>query len=67
MGAEVKPETPVGGSYRGRVIIVDEVVDAASGTFGVRIELPNSDHRLPAGLTCTVRFGGETAAARTAK
>lgn len=67
MWAEVRPETPVGGSYRGRVIIVDEVVDAASGTFGVRIELPNSDHRLPAGLKCTVRFGGDTAVGSTAR
>ena len=29
---------------------------AASGTFGVRLELPNPDFKLPAGLKCTVRF-----------
>jgi RND family efflux transporter MFP subunit len=54
--AEVHPEAPVGGRYRATVTIVDEVIDAASGTFGVRLELPNPGHRVPAGLKCTVRF-----------
>lgn len=56
MAAEVRLEAPIGGSYTGRVVIVDPLIDAASGTFGVRVELPNGDYRLPAGLTCTVRF-----------
>ena len=56
MVAEVKPEAPVGGVYRAKVTIVDKVVDAASGTFGVRLELPNSDYKLPPGLKCRVRF-----------
>jgi RND family efflux transporter MFP subunit len=56
MGAEVRPEAPIGGVYRGTVVIVDQVVDAPSGTFGVRAELPNEEHKLPAGLRCRVRF-----------
>ncbi len=56
MFAEVRPEAPVGGSYTGRVVIVDRVVDAASGTFGIRVELPNPTLSLPAGLKCRVRF-----------
>jgi membrane fusion protein, multidrug efflux system len=56
MRAEVKPEAPVGGKYKATVVIVDQVVDAASGTFGVRLKLPNPKHRLPAGLKCAVRF-----------
>ena len=56
--AKVRPEAPVGGEYVARVKIVDRVVDAASGTFGVRLELPNSHYRLPAGLKCTVLFPG---------
>jgi multidrug efflux pump subunit AcrA (membrane-fusion protein) len=56
MRAEVMPEAPVGGVYTARVKVVDPVIDAASGTFGVRLELPNSDYRLPAGLRCKVRF-----------
>lgn len=56
----VSPEQPVGGSYPARVTVVDSVVDAASGTFGVRLELPNPSGRLPAGLRCTVDFGEST-------
>jgi RND family efflux transporter MFP subunit len=56
MGATVKPEAPVSGFYTAKVKIVDKVVDAASGTFGVRLELPNPDHELPPGLKCKVVF-----------
>lgn len=49
-------EQPVGGSHEARVTVVDRLFDAASGTFGVRLELPNPDHSLPAGLRCTVSF-----------
>ena len=38
--------------------VVDRVFDAASGTMGVRLELPNPDYALPAGLNCQVRFAG---------
>ena len=55
--AYVKPEAPVPGEYVAKVTVVDRVVDAASGTFGVRLELANHDLKLPAGLKCTVRFG----------
>jgi RND family efflux transporter MFP subunit len=56
MQAQVKPEAPVGGVYKAKVTIVDKVVDAASGTFGVRLELPNPDYKLPPGLKCKVLF-----------
>lgn len=56
MPAEVEPEAPIGGSYRARVTVVDRVFDTASGTFGVRLALPNPEGRLPAGLKCQVRF-----------
>lgn len=52
----VKPEEPMKGEFQGKVTVVDRVVDAASGTFGVRMEVPNPDMKLPAGLKCTVRF-----------
>jgi RND family efflux transporter MFP subunit len=54
--ASVMPEQPVGGRYDTTVRIVDKVVDAASGTFGVRLELPNKDFTLPAGVRCKVQF-----------
>jgi RND family efflux transporter MFP subunit len=56
MPADILPEEPVGNLYKARVTIVDQVVDAASGTFGVRLELPNPKYRLPAGLKCRVTF-----------
>ncbi|MCP4702377.1 MAG: efflux RND transporter periplasmic adaptor subunit [Gammaproteobacteria bacterium] len=56
MRAKVMPEAPVGGDYMAEVIIVDSLVDAASGTFGIRLRLPNRDHAIPAGLRCQVEF-----------
>ncbi len=56
MRAEVMPELPVGGVHEARVTVVDQVIDAASGMFGVRLKLLNRDYRLPAGLKCQIRF-----------
>jgi RND family efflux transporter MFP subunit len=57
--ATVRPSDPVGGEYRAAVEIVDTVFDARSGTFGVRLKLPNPEHRIPAGLRCEVDFPAE--------
>jgi len=54
--AWVMPEAPIGGKYVARVEVVDPVFDAASGTFGVRLTLPNPDRKLPAGMKCRARF-----------
>ena len=51
----VSPEAP-GGRYTATVTLVDRVIDAASGTFGVRLELPNPNLAIPAGAKCKVRF-----------
>ncbi len=56
MVADVTPQAPVNGQYQARVTVVDRVFDPASGTFGVRLELPNPDFELPAGLRCEIRF-----------
>lgn len=56
MKAEVRPELPVGGVHIGRVTIVDKVIDAASSTYVVRVDIPNPDLRIPSGLKCQVRF-----------
>lgn len=56
MLANVFPETENGDGFKSTVSIVDRVIDPASGTFGVRLDLPNSDYRLPSGLKCLVRF-----------
>lgn len=52
----IVPEQPVGGRYVATVKVVDRVFDAASGTFGMRLELPNPGNRLPAGLRCRIEF-----------
>lgn len=56
MKATVFPQQPVGGEYEAEVVTVDHVLDAASGTFGVRLALDNPGNTLPAGLRCRVRF-----------
>lgn len=52
----IRPEQPVGGEFTAKVTVIDRVLDAASGTFGVRLELPNPENALPAGIRCSVRF-----------
>ncbi len=51
---EIRPVAPLEGSYRATVTVVDSVFDVASGTFGVRLELPNRDGAVPAGVRCTL-------------
>ncbi len=45
------------GTYQANVVVVDKVIDAASGTLGVRLQLPNPDSKIPAGIQCSVVFG----------
>ena len=54
--ATVFPQEPLGGSYEATVVVVDQVVDAASSTFGIRLVLPNPDGTISAGLRCEVAF-----------
>jgi len=56
MKADIKADNQPDEIYSAAVGIVDRVIDPASNTFGVRLELPNPDYRLPVGLKCTVRF-----------
>ena len=56
MVADVMPDTAQSSPYMATVDTVNRVIDTANGTFGVRLHLPNPDHRIPAGLPCTVRF-----------
>ncbi len=72
MSVAVYPEVLASGVLTGEVVVVDRMGDAASGTFGVRIRLPNPDNRLPAGLKCELKFnaasvGGELAAITTVR
>lgn len=54
--AEITPEAPLKGSWQAQIKVVDRVMDSASGSFGVRLELPNPSGDIPAGVRCKVRF-----------
>jgi len=54
--ADVIPEKPMEGHYAATLTVVDKVIDAASGTFQIRMDLPNAKGALPGGLKCVVRL-----------
>ncbi len=59
--ASVIPE--LGGdsrTYAAEVILVDQVIDGPSNTFGIRLSFANPGNRLPSGLKCRVTFEGVT-------
>jgi biotin carboxyl carrier protein len=56
MRAKIVPEFGDYPELIAEVVVVDKVIDAASGTFGVRLELANKDHSIPSGLKCKVHF-----------
>lgn len=56
MHAQVYPEQPGGRAFAATVEVVDRVIDAASGTFGVRLLMPNAKHEIPAGVKCRVQM-----------
>jgi len=45
------------GTYAAKVVVVDKLIDAASGTLGVRLQLANPNNKIPAGIKCSVEFG----------
>lgn len=56
MKVDIFPENPAKGRYQAEVSVVDGIVDAASGTFGVRLAVPNPDNELFGGLNCKAQF-----------
>jgi hypothetical protein len=56
MHAQISTEFGAFENLVGEVVLVDKVIDAASGTFGVRLELQNQDNSVPGGIKCKVRF-----------
>jgi RND family efflux transporter MFP subunit len=57
MSATVLPEFTNAKSRPAQISIVDRVVDPASNTFRVRLEMPNPNNDIPAGLRCKVDLG----------
>jgi len=62
----VQPELPGATARRARVVQVDRVLDPASNTFRVRLEMDNADGSLPAGLRCRADIEGASAPANPA-
>lgn len=56
--AKIRPLMPGGLVRTATVTAVDPVIDAASNTFGVRLELPNEDRKIPGGVRCEIQFSG---------
>ena len=54
--ATIVPEPPLAGRWSAAVKQIDRVVDAASGTFRVLLELPNPDGAIAAGVRCSAAF-----------
>ena len=56
MKAVIIPEINMNQAYQAEVSIVDKLIDASSGTFDVRLSLPNGNYQLPGGLKCRIQF-----------
>lgn len=56
MQAKVCSDAQNGMSWNATVSQVDKVMDARSGTYGVRLTLPNPDYRITAGIRCGLKF-----------
>lgn len=56
VGSTARVSLEGGASVLATVKVVDRVFDAASGTYGVRLELPNSKGNIPSGIRCQVNF-----------
>lgn len=63
--ARITPDLAGAAAINARVTLVDRILDAASGTFRVRLELPNPNASIPAGLRCKCEFAAETGGAGT--
>ena len=54
--ARIVPEVPNATPISAKVTLVDQVLDAPSNTFRVRLKLPNPNGAIPAGLRCKAEF-----------
>lgn len=50
----VLPE-PVSGRHSAKITIIDPIIDSASGTFRMRLELANANYSIPAGVACRLQ------------
>ncbi|CAM5784105.1 efflux RND transporter periplasmic adaptor subunit [Rhizobacter fulvus] len=62
----VQPELAGSGPRTARIAQIDRVLEPASNTFRLRLDLPNDDGALPAGLRCKAALAGPPAPAHGA-
>ena len=62
MTVDIFPEQPANQVFTATVSLVDQLIDPASGSFTVRMELPNPDDRLVGGVNCVAEFAFEAPA-----
>lgn len=65
--AEVRLEGPTPTTRQCRIAMIDPVIDAASDTRRVKLELPNRDQNVQAGTKALVRFRAEAGARARAR
>lgn len=53
---QVTPQVDGLPAFSAKVTVVDPVLDAASGTLGVRLEAVNSARQIPVGINCQIDF-----------
>lgn len=56
MQAKVCSDVESGNGFTAIVSQVDKVMDARSGTYGVRLTLPNPNYEITAGVRCDLKF-----------
>lgn len=62
---EVAADVPGTSRRTGKVLVVDRLMDAASATFGVRLEMRNPQLDWPAGVRCKAEFPDVSVPARS--
>ncbi len=63
----VVPDLPNAKPRLAKVVLVDPLIDGPSNTFRARLQLPNANYEVPAGLRCKVELGTETQAGPVAE
>ncbi len=56
MEVEIHPERPANKAFKAKVTVVDQLIDPASGSFTVRLALPNPGDELVGGVNCIAQF-----------
>jgi RND family efflux transporter MFP subunit len=56
MDVEIYTERPANQVFKAKVTVVDQLIDPASGSFTVRMAVPNPDDQLVSGVNCLASF-----------